>query len=158
VATLLASKNELDGMAAAACLGAVGDEPSIAALLGALSEKTPFLVRTAATERLAGLGEASVAGLVAVVADGSQSLVARRNALRALGNSKSPKAVAALTHSLGSADRWLRLSAYGAANALADSIEPTHAEQSKSLREAIGNARAAETDPLLQRLTLTRRR
>jgi hypothetical protein len=152
VVALLASNSELDGMAAAACLGAVGDEPSIAALLGALSEATPFLVRTAATERLADLGEASVPGLVALLADESRSLVARRNALRALGKSQSPTATAALAQSLGSADRWLRLSAYGAARTLADSLGPTHPDRADSLREAIANALAAETDPLLKRL------
>jgi len=152
VAALLASKNELDGMGAAACLGAVGDERSIAALLGALSEKTPFLVRTAATERLAGLGERAVPGLAALAADRSQSLFARRNALRALGKSKSAAAAAIVIESLGSADRWTRLSAYGAARALADALEAAQPDHAKSLREAIATARAAESDPLLKRL------
>ena len=152
VTALLASKNELDGMGAVACLGAVGDAPSISALLGALSEQTPYLVRTAATERLARLGETAVAGLAALVADESASLIARRNGLRALGKSKSPTAVAPLTDALGAADRWMRLSAYGSAHALAESLAATHPGQSRKLRQSLAKARAAETDPLLKRL------
>jgi HEAT repeat protein len=152
VTALLESKNELDGMAAAACLGAVGDGPSITALLAALSERTPFLVRTAATERLADLGQLAVPGLAAVAADAGQSLTARRNALRALGKAKSEGAVDVVVQSLGSNDRWIRLSAYGSARALADSLEATRPESTKRLRAAVAKARSVESDALLLRL------
>jgi hypothetical protein len=72
--------------------------------------------------------------------------------LRALGKSKSADASPVVMESLGSTDRWLRLSAYGAARALADSLESTHPEQAEALRVAIKKARDAETDPLLMRL------
>jgi HEAT repeat protein len=152
VAALLASKNELDGMGAVACLGAAGDPGSIAALLEALSETTPFLVRTAATERLAKLGPAAVPGLAARALDAAQSVTARRNALRALGKSKSADAVVVVTQLLQSEDRWLRLSAYGAARALADSLEANHAEPAARLRKLAESARSVETDALLRRM------
>lgn len=148
VVTALSSEKELDGVYAAACLGAVGDETSITALLGALSETTPFLVRTAATEKLAALGAAAVPGLTRVAGDTALSVTARRNALRALGNSKSADAAAPIEAALTSEDRWLRLSAYTAASALAKALD---AEPAAALRKCLDGARAVETDPLLWR-------
>jgi hypothetical protein len=53
VAGYLRSKNELEGINAAVCLGAVGDDAALASLAAALGGDVPYLTRTAAAEQLA---------------------------------------------------------------------------------------------------------
>lgn len=153
VAALLAGRGgpsaELEGVNAAVCLGAAGDDASMRALLGAVSETTPYLVRLAATDQLAALGGKAVPGLGALAMDETASATARRSALRALGRSKAPDAVDPILESLRSSDRWIRLSAMQAARSLAATANDVDRQE---LLVTLESARAMESDPLLLRL------
>jgi hypothetical protein len=59
------------------------------------------------------------------------------------------EAIEVVARLLLSEDRWLRLSAYGAAQALVDSLE---AEPAARLRKLAESARSVETDALLRRM------
>jgi hypothetical protein len=149
VAPLLASASELEGVNAAVCLGAAGGAASVDALLRAVGSATRFLVRTAATEQLALLGEKSLAGLSALARDEAADVTARRNALRALGRSKQADAVDPILDGLRSPDRWVRLSSILAARALAETANETDRAE---LLVTLDAWRALEKDPLLLRL------
>ena len=150
VAGFLRSEKESEGVAAAGCLGAAGGEEAVRALMGALGADVPLPVRLAAVERLGALGEAAVPALVAFVGtEFPSSAWERRNALRALGKSKSPAAVEGIARALGDSNRWVRLAAFQAGDELAKELG---AEAPSSLAAAMAAARAAETDPLLRRL------
>jgi len=149
VAALLLSPKEAEGVQAAVCLGAVGDDASIAALLGVLGEDAPFPVRVAATERLASLGAKAAPALSRLAGDPAAGATARRNALRALGRSSCAAAAAAIGPLLAEADPMVRLSALQAAADLLAALPPAEGE---ALRAAHAAARARETDPRLARL------
>lgn len=149
VAALLRGRSELEGVGAAACLGAAGDEASVAALLGSIGADTPYLVRIAATEQLGALGEASIGGLCALVRDSAADTTARRNALRAVARTGHPDGVDAIVESFLSGSAWIRLSAMLAA--------PEYAKRAKDVdrrevEKSLDAARAMESDPLVQRL------
>ncbi len=131
VAGLLRSPKESEGVQAAVCLGAAGDAATLATALG---PDVAFPVRTAAALRLGAIGEAAVPALAGLAADGGAPPMARRNALRALGWTKSPAAHPALAAALRSEDRMVRLSARQAARDCGMAVE------------------TVETDPLLARL------
>jgi HEAT repeat protein len=145
----LKSPKEPEGVQATACLAAVGDEECIAALCGALGPDHSFPVRIAAMDRLAGLGEKAVAALAKVASDDTVPVMVRRNALRALGRTKSAAAAAPLVAALASPDRLVRLSAFPAA---ADLVKGLGREASKDLAAALAAAREKEQDPLVKRM------
>jgi hypothetical protein len=163
VVALLKSPKESVGVQAAVCLGAVGDDRAIAALVAALGPDFAFPVRLAATDRLAALGEKAVAVLGEAALDTKADRMFRRGALRALGGTKSRDATVAVRGVLADPDRWVRLSAMLAAGELlqafpqgrTDGGEPSPPDAVGALRAELTNARAAETDPLVKRLVLS---
>jgi hypothetical protein len=142
----LRDPKESAGVQAALCLAGVGDPAAVAALCGALGPDHAFPVRLAAMDRLAALG--AVEPLAKVAADETLPVMARRNAIRALGRTKAPAAAAAVAAALRSADRGIRLSAFPAAGELAKAL----GDGGKDLAAALAAARAAETDPLVKRM------
>jgi len=148
VLPFLRSAKEAEGVATTVCLAAAGDAASIDALLSALSPETAFPVRLAAEQRLAGLGEAAVPALGKAAA-AAPTVRARRSALRALGGTKSPAAVAPVRAALADADPWVRFSARQAADAL---VKALPVDATKDLRADLEARRAAETDPFVKRL------
>ena len=74
---------------------------------------------------------------------------ARRSALRALGGTKSPAALAPVRAALADADPWVRFSARQAADAL---VKTLPVEATADLRAALATRREAETDPFVRRL------
>ncbi len=148
VLPFLRSPKEAEGVAVTVCLAAAGDAASLDALVSALSPETAFPVRLAAEQRLAALGEAAVPALGKAAAT-APTLRARRSALRALGGTKSPAAVAAVRAALGDADPWVRFSARQAADALAKALP---SDAARDLRASVDARRAAETDPFVKRL------
>jgi HEAT repeat protein len=149
VAELLRAKNELEGVNAAVCLGAVADDSSIAALAGALGPDVKYLPRTAATEQLAALGAKAVPALSKLARDPAADVTARRNALRALGKCGDPDALDPIVDAFKSPDRWVRLSAYVAGKAFLEKANPVDRAE---LSAALDEARALEQDPLLKRV------
>jgi HEAT repeat protein len=163
VAALLKAPKEPVAVQAAVCLGAVGDDPAIAALIDALGPDYAFPVRLAAVGRLAALGERAVEPMWAVaVKAGPAPTMQTRNIVKALGASKCWQAVshvnAATRWNDEPHDKWIRLSAILALPELLDSLpapETLPEEAQASIRLAridLANARAAETDPLLKRI------
>ena len=148
VVGLLRAPKEAVAVQAAVCLGAVGDETAIAALVGALGPDYAFPVRLAAQERLAALGAAAVPALARASRD-APSAIARRNALRALGSAKAVEASVPIGEALADTDPLVRLSAMTAATELLKSIP---ANASLWLQSALDRARDAETDPRLRRV------
>lgn len=145
---LLRSPKELEGVAAAACLGAVGDDASIDALVSALSPEVPYLVRVAAETRLAALGERAVPALSrAAKAEGLVRV--RRSALRALGATKAASATDAIRDALTDSESWVRFTAVAAARNL---VKDVPGEPTRALADALSVALAAEKDPLVLRL------
>jgi HEAT repeat protein len=147
VERFLRGPSELEGVAAASCLGAAADARAVAALVGALAPDVPFLVRQAAEQRLAALGEKAVPALAGAAA-GAATARERRSALRALGATGSGAAGEAVAAALASPDPWVRLSALAAADRLLARLEGAAAA---SLRAARDGARAREADPLVRR-------
>jgi HEAT repeat protein len=168
VVALLKASKEPVGVQAAVCLGAVGDDSAITALVGALGPDTAFPVRLAATQQLASLGGKAVRALQLVVTDHGAPVMQRRNALRALGGSKSWHAAEVVGPATNDEDRWVRLSAMTAASELVQSLSSATSDQPKpstdesSASEAAGHllaldlaqARKTETDPLVKRVLL----
>jgi HEAT repeat protein len=149
VAALLKSGKEPVGVQAAVCLGAVADEKCVAALVAAMGPDYAFPVRLAAQDRLAALDAAAVRPLSAVASDAAAPRMQRRNALRALGQTKSADACGALAKSLADADAFVRLSAMTAS---AELLKAMDAKSGQWLAAALACARAAETDPVVKRL------
>jgi HEAT repeat protein len=138
------------------CLGAVGDDPCIAALCGALGPDHAFPVRMAALDRLAALGERAVPALAALAADGAAPTMARRNAIRALGRTKAAAATGWIASLMAGPDRLLRMSAYQAAGDLAKGLaaaeDATVRQQGRTLEGLREALREKETDPLVKRM------
>ncbi len=103
----------------------------------------------AAWDRLGAMGEAATGALAKVSSDDTLTTMARRNALRALGRTKSAAAAEAISGALKSPDRGLRLSAFQAAGDLVKGLGP---EAGKGLAAALAAAREAEPDPLVKRM------
>jgi HEAT repeat protein len=143
----LRSAKETEGVAAASCLAAVGDAAAIEALCGALGPDHSLPVRLAAMDRLAGMGEPAVVALSLFVEDEENPVRARRNALRALGRTKTATATLPVVNALAAEDRGLRLSAAQAAGDLAKALA---GDEGKALVDAVAAARAKETDPVLK--------
>jgi hypothetical protein len=143
VAGFLRSKAELEGVNAASCLGGVGDEASIATLVGALGPDVPFLTRTAVTEQLATLA----AETVAPAADAKTPPATDPKALT--GDTKPPaapteragRAVAALTKVVRDAS----LPAMSRRNALRALGRTGHADAVDPIVEALSSK-----DPLVR--------
>jgi HEAT repeat protein len=148
VAALLRAPMELDGVAAAVCLGATGGKEAIDALVGALSPSTPFLVRVAAGNALAARGGDAVPALYLASAQ-EGDVRTRRSALRALGGTRSADAARSIAYGLVDTDPWVRLSARLAGEALVKDLSKA---EGSALAAALAEAAAKETDPLLKRL------
>ncbi len=148
IAKYLRAPKDLEGVAAASCLGTVGDDEAIAALVGALAPDVPFLTRLAAEQRLAALGERSLPALESA-AKGAPTVRARRSAIRALGASKWAPAGTGIRAALSDPDPWVRFTAFGAARAL---IHDLPGQPTRALAAALAAAEAAETDPIVRRL------
>jgi HEAT repeat protein len=146
---LVRSPKEGEGVQAVLCLAGVGDAGAVAFLCGALGPDVAFPVRMAAWDRLAALGEPAVASLAKVSLDDTLPTMARRNALRALGRTKSAAAVEPLSGALKSPDRLLRLSAFQAAGDLVRGLGP---DPGKGIAAALAAAREVEQDPLVKRM------
>jgi len=98
---------------------------------------------------LAKVGADAVAGLSQLARDEMAPRMARRNALRALGTAGGAAGVAPIEDLLASDDRWVRLSAMQACQALMENVDDA---ESARLAAALEAARDAEVDPLLKRL------
>jgi HEAT repeat protein len=149
VVAMLKHAREPTAVQAAVCLGAVADEKCVAALVAAMGPDFAFPVRLAAQDRLAALGAAAVSPLSAVASDASAPRMQRRNALRALGQTKSADACGALAAALADPDALVRLSAMTASTELLKSLD---AKSGQWLDAALGRARETEKDPLVRRL------
>jgi HEAT repeat protein len=168
VASMLKHAKETVAVQAAVCLGAVGDDAAIAALVEALGPDYAFPVRIAATDRLAALGAAAVPLLHEIVIFDNAPVMQRRNALKALGASKTIKAAQAISSGLGGRNRWIRLSAMTAAAELIEALAPPKTGEPsaptdddsgtqafrKLLMLDLDHARELETDPLVKHLVL----
>ncbi len=151
VVALLKAAKEPVAVQATVCLGSVGDDAAIAALVAALGEDYAFPVRTAAVERLAALGASAAKPLGRVVGDRGAPVMQRRNALRALGGVKSVGACDPIAVALRDDDRLVRLSALQAADELVRSLD---ADAGLWLSGELDRARDTEADPLVKRLVL----
>jgi HEAT repeat protein len=145
----LRDPKESVGVQAVLCLASVGDEAAVAAMGGALGADHALPVRLAALDRLAAMGEAAVVPLTLLLEEEERPVAQRRNALRALGRTKSAAAVHPVVEALRSGDRGIRLSAFQAAG---DLVRALGAEESKAVAEALAAARARETDDLVKRM------
>jgi hypothetical protein len=164
VVPYLRSKKELEGVAAAACLGAAaaagpfdveGDRdhlavtsPDMDALVGALSTSTPFLVRAAAEMQLAAIGDRAVHTL-ARAATRAATIRERRSAIRALGATQSKYAVPAVTLAFADEEPWIRFQARLAAEQLLVDLPK---DATRDLVAALEKSIASEADPLVRRL------
>jgi len=166
VVALLKAPKESVGVQAAVCLGAVGDDRAIDALVAALGPDFAFPVRLAATEQIGSLGARAAIAVGAVAGNPSAPLMRRRNALRALGASKNIAAAASLVNSFNDPDRWIRFSGMLATSEFLKtfpSVAPPGADDDAKgalrmradLESAFESQRAAETDPLVKRLVLS---
>lgn len=167
VRAYLRSGTEIEGVNAAICLAAAGDDASLAALAGSLGGDTRFLVRTAAVEQLAGLGAKSVPVLAGVAADRQRDERARRNAVRALGRTRSDAAVPPILAALDAAEPLVRLTACAAADELLRALSAAGAAEpaggagrasgrapgspSAALADRVREVRADDPDPLVRR-------
>jgi HEAT repeat protein len=148
VAGFLHSKSELDGVAAAVCLGSAGGPDAIDALVAALSTTTPFLVRVAAEGQLARLGDAAVPALSKASTDAA-TVREKRSAVRALGATKSASAVPAVQAALGGNGAWIRFSARLAAAQL---IKELPRDATVGLAAVLEWSKTMEPDATTQRL------
>ena len=88
-----------------------------------------------------------MAALSAASAD-APTVRARRSALRALGGTNSPAAIAPVRAAFTNADPWIRFSAFQAADRL---VKTLPSETVAGLRDDLAARRAAETAPFVRR-------
>ncbi len=148
VAGFLRGPKELDGVAAVVCLGAVGDIAAVDALASALAPDVPFLVRMAAEQRLAALGETAVPVLARVAREGP-TVRERRSALRALGGTRSATGAQVVIKLLLDPDPWVRLCALLAAGHLLRDLSP--GPVADVLEIALAYRAELEEDPMVRR-------
>jgi hypothetical protein len=168
VVALLKSPKESVGVQAAVCLGSVGDEKAIAALVAALGPDFAFPVRLAAQQQLASLGLKAVEVLARCVGDERTDRMARRGALAALGASKSADAFQAIALAWAgpgqNEDPLVQLSVLLAADALSstpgltvnapEGAEDETAAVRRNIRQFLAEALAQEKNALVKRLVL----
>jgi HEAT repeat protein len=149
VALHIRSPKEPEGVQAVLCLAAVGGSDAIAALCDSLGPDVPFPVRMAVVDRVGALAPLAVARLSSMTEDATLPAMTRRNALRALGLSKSADATDAIALALFSDDPLVSFSAYEAGRDLLADLGP---EKGEDIALAIKNAREMESEPLPGRM------